>query len=67
MQVPFKAIGGANACVRNGVTMGINGQHQHMTAAPEHTSMSFEESRLQYYNNSNKQKGCFTSKATVFF
>jgi hypothetical protein len=48
--------------------MGINGHHQRMTAVPEHTSMSFEESRLQYYKyNLNKQKGCFTSKATAFF
>jgi hypothetical protein len=59
MQAQIGATG--DICPRSGVSTCISGQHQHLTAAPEHTSMWFEESRLQYHKyNFNKQKGCFT-------
>jgi hypothetical protein len=67
VQAPLETVGGTGACLKNGVSTGISGQHQRLTATPDHTALSFEEFGLQYYkDNFNKQKGLCTSKDIAF-
>jgi hypothetical protein len=60
--VPFRVVRDTDTQIKNGVVRLIAVQHQHITAMPEYSSLSFEELRLQFYgkHNSNKQTGYFT-------
>ncbi|XP_069690781.1 serine-rich adhesin for platelets-like isoform X2 [Periplaneta americana] len=47
-EIPFRVVTEADTYVKNGITYSITSHHQHITAMPEYSSLSFEELRLQY-------------------
>ncbi|XP_021931164.1 uncharacterized protein LOC110835343 isoform X2 [Zootermopsis nevadensis] len=57
----FNVVKDTDTQIENGIVRLIVVQHQHITAMPEYSSLSFEELRLQFYN-SKKQTGYFIKR-----